>query len=403
MASLKPVVRISQIKLDNKCNIKIRVSHDRRVAYLKTPWDIEPGFMTKAGTISPKYPGQNKLNLSLNLAMAKYNSILAGLGLEIEDMDINTLMKRLRGQTGAGASLTEYFKKRTDELKRENRLSYAESYQVTLKHLLSFAGKQEIFFREITISFLRDFEAYLKQYRKSRINTIRIYLDNIRAVMNHAIDAEIIKPDIFPFRKYKIQQEQSRKRALDIEDLKKMLRILDSLPEGQRRSMDIFFLIFYLIGINMKDLLYLKPENIYKDRIFYSRFKTGREYSIKIFPEAKEIIDRYRGKKYLLRFMDEKEKITPKSRHGFEHRDLLNNVNKNLRIVARKIGLSISLSTYFARFSWATIASGLDIPSDIISHGLGHSMGNPTTAIYIDFNLKKVDEANEKVIKAVKL
>ena len=57
MASLKPVVRISQTKLDHKCNIKIRVSHDRRVGYLRTPWDIDPNFMEKNGTISAKYPG----------------------------------------------------------------------------------------------------------------------------------------------------------------------------------------------------------------------------------------------------------------------------------------------------------------------------------------------------------
>jgi len=28
-------------------------------------------------------------------------------------------------------------------------------------------------------------------------------------------------------------------------------------------------------------------------------------------------------------------------------------------------------------------------------------MGNPTTAIYIDYNISKVDQANEKVINAI--
>ena len=401
MASLKPVVRISQTKLDRKCNIKIRVSHDRRVGYLRTPWDIDPDLMEKNGTISAKYPGANKLNLNLSLVLGKYYRIMEEIGPEIEHMDINTLMARFRGRTGHGSSLTEYFKYRINQLIKESRYSYAESYQVTLIHLETFAGKKEIQFKEITVSFLKDFEGYLRQERKARINTIRIYLNNIRAVFNHAIDAEVIRPDIFPFRKYKIQQEQTRKRALDIDDLKTLIRIQPSLPEGQKKALDIFLLIFYLIGINLKDLLYLKPENIYKDRIFYNRFKTGREYSIKIATEAREILNRYQGKKYQLRFMEEKEKITRGSRHGREHKAILDNTNKHLRIVARKAGLPVRLSTYYARYSWASIAAGIGVSRDVIAHALGHGISTMTD-LYIDFNLDLVDQANERVIEAVK-
>jgi integrase len=99
--------------------------------------------------------------------------------------------------------------------------------------------------------------------------------------------------------------------------------------------------------------------------------------------------------------MDKKEKITPVSRRGFEHRDILSNINKNLRIVAKKAELPVKLSTYSARYAWATLAADLDITYDVISYALGHKMGNPTTAIYIDFNLKKVDQANQKVIKTL--
>jgi integrase len=398
MASLKPVIRLSQTKLYNKCNIKIRISHDRKVTYISTPWDIDPKFMNRDGTINSKYPGANKLNLNINLILAKYNNILAEIGPEIEYQDIKTLIARLKGRTGYGSSFLEYMKYRIDQLIREKRFSYAESYQVTLLHLEAFTGKKEIQFNEITISFLKAFESYLREERKAKINTIRIYLNNIRATLNHAIDAEIIRPDNFPFRKYKIAQEKSQKRVLDIADLKNLLKIRPSLPKGQKCALDIFFLIFYLIGINLKDLLYLKPENLYKGRIFYNRFKTGRKYSIKVFPAAKEILDRYQGEKYLLRFMEEKERIMPKSRHENEHKDILNNINKHLRIIAKKANLPVKLGTYYARYSWATIAAKIGISRDVIAHGLGHGI-NTMTDIYIDFNLDLVDQANEKVIR----
>lgn len=58
------------------------------------------------------------------------------------------------------------------------------------------------------------------------------------------------------------------------------------------------------------------------------------------------------------------------------------------------------LTTYWARHTWATIAASLDVPKETIAHVLGH--GNDTvTDIYIDFDKKKVDEANRKVLDYV--
>ena len=58
------------------------------------------------------------------------------------------------------------------------------------------------------------------------------------------------------------------------------------------------------------------------------------------------------------------------------------------------------LTTYWARHTWATIAASLDVPKETIAHALGH--GNDTvTDIYIDFDKRKVDEANRKVLDFV--
>jgi len=43
----------------------------------------------------------------------------------------------------------------------------------------------------------------------------------------------------------------------------------------------------------------------------------------------------------------------------------------------------------------------LEIPNETIAAALGHSFGNRTTAIYIDKDIRKVDEANRKVIDYV--
>ena len=55
------------------------------------------------------------------------------------------------------------------------------------------------------------------------------------------------------------------------------------------------------------------------------------------------------------------------------------------------------ITIYHARHTWASVAAGLDIPKETIAAGLGHEIGNRVTSIYIDFDRKKVDEANKLV------
>ena len=57
------------------------------------------------------------------------------------------------------------------------------------------------------------------------------------------------------------------------------------------------------------------------------------------------------------------------------------------------------MSSYYNRHSWATFASEIGIPLEIIGRALGHSVWEKSiTATYVKFDNKKIDEANRKVI-----
>jgi integrase len=147
------------------------------------------------------------------------------------------------------------------------------------------------------------------------------------------------------------------------------------------------------------DLYNLKE--VVADRVEYYRAKTHRFYSIKVEPEAMEIIDRYRGTENLLCIRDTYKDYRNYTKH-------INDALKKIGAVERKgLGgkkiitpLFPKLSTYWARHTWATIAASLDIPKETIAHALGHG-STTVTDIYIDFDMKKVDDANRKVINYV--
>lgn len=187
-------------------------------------------------------------------------------------------------------------------------------------------------------------------------------------------------------------------RALSIEQVRAIASC--KCPSFMEKYRDVFMLMVYLIGINSKDLLYLTEENEVDGRLVYHRYKTNKLYSIKIEPEAEVLIKRYKGKKYLLNFMDSYK----------DHLDCLHHINDNLKKVGMGyiIGIGYSgsavcptLTTYYARHTWASLAFELGVSKDTISLALGHSTGVKVTDIYIKYDLQKIDEANRKVINYI--
>lgn len=247
-------------------------------------------------------------------------------------------------------------------------------------------------FEDITLKWLTDFEAFCAKTASK--NARNIHLRNIRAVFNNAIDYEITTA--YPFRRFKIRPEATRKRSMSVEELRKLFDY--PVEEYAEIYRDMFKLIFLLIGINTVDLHGLKA--ITKDgRIEYKRAKTGRLYSIKVEPEAMEIINKYRGKNGLLCIAD----------RWSDHRNFRHQCNKALQRIGEverkgRGGKKIitaefeGLTTYWARHTWSTIAADLDVPDAVISLALGHSGENKTTEIYIRRNQKKVDKANRMVL-----
>ena len=280
-------------------------------------------------------------------------------------------------------------------MESKNKPSTRLSYETTLHSLKKYDPLIDMkSFEDIDIRYLESYDKWMSN-QGIRQNSRNVYYRNIRTVFNRAIDDEITSA--YPFRKFKLKKQATRKRSLTIDEL----RVLRDYPveDWQRKYVDLFFLMFYLIGINAADLLPAKRRQLRNGRLEYERAKTYKQYSIKIEPEAQRLIDKYKGKDFLMKFCDE---------HS-DYKCILQRMSKVLKTIGpyeRKgrggkkthIPLFPELSQYWCRHTWATIAAELDIPKETIAAALGHDMGNTTTAIYINFNQKKVDEANRRVI-----
>lgn len=77
-------------------------------------------------------------------------------------------------------------------------------------------------------------------------------------------------------------------------------------------------------------------------------------------------------------------------------------INTMLKKVAAMAGVTIPLTLYVARHSWASAARAKGIPMAIISEGMGHD-SELTTRIYLaSLDTSLIDRANTLIINALK-
>ena len=272
---------------------------------------------------------------------------------------------------GRGVTLLDYLERAKKGKPEHTQMLF--SY--TQRKVKEFAGNKRVAdVDEKWVTKYRDFFA-----DRYSANTMRQDLTRLGRAFNLAIDDGIISRN--PVRLVKKPTARVRKKNLTLEQLRE-LRDMNISEPGKRRSRDIFMLQFYLMGINIADLY--DARGLQGGRLEYIRRKTGIPYSVRVEPEAMEIIERLAG----------------------DDGKLVNLPYKSVRAAVSSLDNSLkrimsALSTNWARHTWATIAAELEIPMETVSHALGHQIGSQVTAVYIAFNQKKVDEANRRVIDHV--
>lgn len=406
--TIKPYLDTRRAVGDVPVSMMLSLTSHGRSALIPVGVKIAPSLWDKKAQSVKKCPRKAYFDKAISDRYYAVQEMISKLSEEDEELmrrltitEIkNIILERLDGKerkdTGNGSFALGY-KKFVETKQGRTR----QIYETTWKRICEFTDKAErLNFEDITAKWLNEFNGYMAK-RSPAQNARSIHLRDIRAVFNFAIDEEMT--DLYPFRKFKIKSTPTMKRSLSADDIR-MIATMPLLP-WQEEYRDVFMLIFYLIGINIVDLFSLTHENVQNGRIVYTRRKTKRIYSIKIEPEAQEILERRKGTTHLIDVADRYK----------DHTNFTSRFNKALKTFGtwevdehhkQKVRYKPYwdfLSSYWARHSWATIAyNDCNIPVDVISQALGHSMGNRVTMVYINSDSKKVDEANRKVIEKVR-
>lgn len=256
-------------------------------------------------------------------------------------------------------------------------------YKATFDQMMKYDKKvRTLSFEEITLEWLRKFDVFLQQTSPS-VNARNIHFRNIRAVFNEAIDDDVTT--FYPFRKFKLHDEETRKRNLTKEQMQQLIHM--ECGGYQQKYIDCFLLMFYLSGINGVDLLSATPDQVVNGRLEYKRSKTGKLMSIKLEPEALAIIEQYKGTKLLIKFGERRK----------SYKSFMMKLNDTMGSIIP------GCTAYYARHTIASLAAEIDIPNETIAQILGHHDDvHRTTMIYINREQSKADIACRRIFDYIK-
>lgn len=392
MASISLYLDTRYRRPDGKYTIKIKVSlRNKRGFLINTTLRVEDSQWDKARGKVINHPRKNEYNSRIaykvtQVEMAVLDLEQSGEIYRLQPADIKLKVEDKMGRVSSpDNSLLDYL-----SLMIENAASTNTklSYQYAFNQIYDFVAGRPVRFEDVNYNWLGNFQKYLSE-KGIAVNSQWLIFSKIKSTYNAAITAEKVDANLYPFRKFKFKQEPTRKRSLTIEDM----RLIRDWPcsGAKEECRDLFMLIFYLAGINIVDLSRL-TEVTKTGYVEYKRSKTGKLYTIKVYPEAQQLIDKYKTDNLLI------GKLYPNS-----YKVLTKKCNEHLKktFVVDGKPLFPDISTYWARHTFATIAAELDIPKETIAATLGHG-GNDVTDIYIKFDQRKIDDCIGRVIEAVR-
>ncbi len=282
-------------------------------------------------------------------------------------------------------------------LEGQRSMRTLENYRSSINKVREFAGDgwERLTMENITRCWTDRFTLWLEKRHADKPQTVDFYLRTFRALYGHALALSSEGTDGKPFGGYHTGGCFPAKRALRKEEVQRLLSpaLRQTLPENRREALDVLLFILYARGMVFKDVYGLTHRMVTDRHIRYLRSKTGVPIDVEVVPELEEIMERYHREDspFVFPFLHEARKGCPGKELSEE--SALRRINRATREIGRKTGLSVPLTTYVLRHTWATLMLEDSQPVELISQCMGHSSIR-TTQIYLSrISSHKVDAA----------
>ncbi len=400
MTSIKVKFRPSTVA-DHEGTIYYQIIHERKVRTINTDYRVsnEEWDENRSMVVTPRHGERKSFILSIRERIRwdveRLNKIVRRFDIDSLSYSAEDVIEEF-DRHAREYSLFNFMENIIVRLKHNGKTRTSETYTAALNSFKKFRKDEDIMLDCLNSEVMEAYEAWHRQ-RGVAPNTISFYTRILRATYNRAVEEEIIE-NRNPFRHVYTGVDKTVKRALPLSMIKKIKTVDLSLIPVLDFARDMFMMSFMLRGMSFIDMAYLKKTDLKNGYITYRRKKTGQQLTIEWTKEMQLLLDKYPENRsdYLLPIIK-----NPGTNERYTYRNVGYNINHNLKTIAKKLGISIPLTLYVARHSWASAAKAKGIPLSVISEGMGHD-NETTTQIYLaSLDTSAVDKANSIILKSL--
>ncbi len=386
-------IRRAKKNANNLCPLTCRITYEFQRKEFSTGIFMNPDYWNAS---QQKAHPPNKVNKQINtqLSLIKQDINQAFLFLQVQEknFDVDDIYRQYKGENiKEDKSIMEIFNLHIAKQEKligisTTRVSVRKFYQ-TKTHVKTFIkwkfNKSDYLLKDMKMSFITEFEYYLKAEKKFEQNTIHKTLQRFRQMVKIAVGLDFIAKD--PFLLHKNKRPKKQVIFLTKEELSKLEKHQFASLRLQQVA-DMFVFCCYT-GLAYKEMANLKPKDLVlgfdgKKWINIYRQKTSRKYEIPLLSKGEEILDKYKGELPII------------SNQRF---------NAYLKEIAEIVDIEKKLTHHLARKTFAsTILLYNDVPMEIVSELLGHSEMQTTQNHYAKVVKKKVGEQMERLNNKLK-
>ncbi len=355
-------------------------------------WNGEVGRIALPTPSSPRYAHLVSVESALQWELNRLQRMVQ----ESVPVNLDEIAANFSSGIDAMDSVFNFIRRQIHHKEQIGKVRSSETYRSMLNSFTCFRKGVDLTFDMMDGMLMELYEAWMRKCGLTR-NSTSFYMRILRTNYKLAVEKGLT-PDRHPFRNVYCGIDKTVKRSLSFGEIKKISALDLSRKPSMDFARDMFMFSFCTRGMSFIDMAYLKKADLNNGCLAYRRKKTGQLMMIEWTKQMQDIIDKYKsdGTSYLLPIIT--------SEDGSERRQYQNQmrkINRLLKDIANRAGLPLSLSMYYARHSWATIARGRDVPLAVISEGLGHD-SETTTQIYLDsIKSSEVDKVNRMILEGL--
>jgi integrase len=261
-------------------------------------------------------------------------------------------------------------------------IKYQMSKDIMKQFIVDTMGKQDVELHDVTVSFVKKHDLYLRTVRNNVTNSVTKRLQHLKKVIRYA--KQLGYSDNNPFEFIKLSFQASSRVFLENRELE-LIKSFQPIKIVHQEVKDVFLFQCYT-GIAHCDLLLLTKENIQDDNsgikwLVFKRKKTKVEVQVPLLPIALEIVAKYENYS--------ETKLLPVQCNQA--------MNRRIKEIMSLVGINKCISTHVGRHSFAssvTLANG--IPLEIVSKLLGHS-NTIITQVYAKILPKSLSDAMNRL------